>query len=73
MLTAVAYQLGFWGEDLGVIFLFFAVPTAVSSFIMAEAMHCNSRMAGDIISISTLGSILTIPLGLILLSHLGWI
>lgn len=72
-LTYVAYLLGFRSETLGVTFLLFATPTAIASFIMAEAMDCNSRLAGNIIVLSTLGSILTISVGIFLLKTLGLI
>src|SRR5690606_14620174 len=37
VMTLAAYILGFTGIDLGIIFILFACPTAIASFIMAEA------------------------------------
>ncbi|HEX9739156.1 MAG TPA: AEC family transporter, partial [Ignavibacteriaceae bacterium] len=45
IMTFAAYLLDFRGIDLGIIFILFACPTAIASFIMAEAMGANSRLA----------------------------
>lgn len=71
--TFVAYLLGFSGMDLGIIFILFACPTAIASFIMAEAMGANSRLAGNILLLTTLASVVTITLGLFILKENGLI
>lgn len=68
-----AYEVGFRNTDLGILFVLFSAPTAVVSFIMAEAMGCNSRLAGNIVVISTIGSIVTISAAIILLRSIGLI
>lgn len=68
-----AYELGFKGAELGIIFILFGCPTAIASFIMAEAMNVNSRLAGNILLITTLGSVVTITLGLFILKQNGLI
>ena len=68
-----AYEVGFRNTDLGILFILFSCPTAVVSFIMAEAMGCNSRLAGNIVVISTIGSIVTISAAIILLRSIGLI
>jgi len=68
-----AYLCGFRGENLGMIFILFACPTAVASFIMAEAMGLNGRLAGNILLLTTFGSVLTITLGLFILKECGLI
>ncbi|HNW60725.1 MAG TPA: AEC family transporter [bacterium] len=68
---AAAIALGFRGPELGVLFFFFASPTAIASYAMAEAMGSNARLAGHIILVTTLGSIFTIATGIILLKWLG--
>ena len=73
VLTFGAYEAGFRNTDLGILFILFSCPTAVVSFIMAEAMGCNSRLAGNIVVISTLGSIITISGAIILLKSIGLI
>jgi len=62
-----AYLAGFRNMDLGIMFVLFSCPTAVVSFIMAEAMGCNSRLAGNIVVISTIGSVVTISTAIIIL------
>jgi predicted permease len=71
VLTPLAYLLSFKGDDLVILFILFASPTAIVSFIMAEAMGANGKLAGDIVLISTIGSVLTFSLGLTILKTLG--
>jgi len=71
--TIAAYLLGFSGMDLGIIFILFACPTAIASFIMAEAMGANSRLAANILLLSTLASVVTMTLGLFILKENGLI
>lgn len=73
LLTFGAYLLGYTGEDLGTMFILFACPTAIVSFVMAEAMGVNGKLAGNIIVISTLASIVTISAGLFILRSYGLI
>jgi malonate transporter and related proteins len=73
VMTAAAYFLNFRGIDLGIIFILFACPTAIASFIMAEAMGANSRLAGNILLLTTLASVVTITLGLFILKENGLI
>ena len=73
ILTYGAYLLGFRNDDLGIMFVIFACPTAIVSFIMAEAMGANSKLAGNIVLISTVGSVFTFAVGIILLKSLGLI
>lgn len=70
-ITYLAFYLGFAGEDLGVLFMLFATPSAIVSFVMAEAMGCNSELASNIIVMTTLGSILTISLGIFVMKSFG--
>ena len=73
ILTYGAYLFGFRNEDLGIMFVLFACPTAIVSFIMAEAMGANSKLAGNIVLISTVGSVFTYAIGIIILKSLGLI
>lgn len=73
ILTSAAYLTGYRGIDLGIMFILFACPTAIVSFIMAEAMGANSKLAGNIILISTLGSVFTIAIGILILKTAGLI
>ncbi len=65
--------LGFDKESFTIYFILFASPTAIASFIMANAMGGNSKLAGDIIAITTLFSVFTLSAGIILLKIYGYI
>ena len=67
----IAYEMNFSAGDMGIIFIFFGCPTAIASFIMAEAMGSNGRLAGNIVLMTTLGSVITITIGLFLLKQNG--
>ena len=73
VLTYFAYLFGYRGMDLGIMFILFACPTAIVSFIMAEAMGANSKLAGNIVVISTIGSVITISAAIIFLKGAGLI
>jgi hypothetical protein len=73
LLTAGAYYFGFRELDLGIMFVLFASPTAIVSFIMAEAMGANSKLAGNIVLISTIASVFTIAAGIVILKELALI
>ncbi len=73
VLTFFAYLFGYRGMDLGIMFILFACPTAIVSFIMAEAMGANSKLAGNIVVISTIGSVITISAAIIFLKGAGLI
>lgn len=71
--TAGAWLAGFRGAELGILFLYFASPTASASFVMARAVNANHQLAAIIIVITTLMAALSINLGLLLLGWLEWI
>ncbi|MEN8194033.1 MAG: AEC family transporter [Bacteroidota bacterium] len=71
ILVGIALDLS--NNDMGIFFVLFATPTAIASFVMAEAMNCNSKLAGDIIAISTVLSVFTITIGLVVLKYFGYI
>lgn len=71
--TLGAWACGFRGAELGILFLYFASPTAAASFVMARAVNANHQLAATIIVITTLMAALSINLGLLLLGWLGWI
>lgn len=73
VLTIGALLLGYKNDDLGIMFIVFACPTAIASFVMADAMGANSKLAGNIIMITTLGSVFTISLGILLLKSFNLI
>lgn len=73
VLTIGAYLSGYEKIDLGIMFIIFACPTAIASFVMADVMGANSKLAGNIIMITTLGSVFTIAIGILLLKSFGLI
>lgn len=64
---------GFRGESLGVIFIILGCPTAVSSYVMAEAMGSDSDLAAAIILLTTLGCVFSIGAGLFIMRSLGFL
>ncbi|MEO4045722.1 AEC family transporter [Pseudomonas sp. CAU 1711] len=71
--TLGAFLCGFRGAELGILFLYFASPTAAASFVMAKACGGNHELAAAIIVITTLLAVLSINLGLLALQWGGWI
>lgn len=49
------------------------VPTAVSSFVMAKQMQSNDILAGQIVAVTTVLSIISVFSWVLLLSGIGWI
>lgn len=68
--TAGAWLMGFSGRELGLLFLFFASPTAAASFVMVKAMGGDAKLAANIIAISTLMASLTVTAGIFVLKLL---
>ena len=71
--TFGAFLCGFRNAELGILFLFFASPTAAASFVMAKASGANHELASTIIVITTLLAVLTTNIGLLVLQWGGWI
>lgn len=61
--------LHFDSNQLVILFILFASPTAIASFIMADAMGSNSKLASDIIVLTTLFSIITLSMGIIIMKY----
>lgn len=70
--TVGAWLYGFRGAELGVLFLYFASPTAAASFVMARAANGNHELAASIIVITTLAAAVTTNIGIFLLQWGGW-
>jgi malonate transporter and related proteins len=68
---ALAMPLGIRDTELAVIFFLAASPTAAASFVMTRSMGGNAALAANIVVLSTLGSLLTVTGGLIVLKYLG--
>lgn len=50
-----------------------AVPTAVSTFVMAKELGADGVLAGQIVATTTVGAVFSVFLWVLLLSGLGWI
>ena len=68
--VTLSVLLGFRGADLAGLFVFFAAPTAVSSYIMAQDMNSDGELAGQLVIFTTLFSALSIFLGVFILRSL---
>lgn len=60
--------MGTHGQKLGVTFLLMASPTAAASFVMAKAYRGNATLAANIVVFTTIGSLLSISLGVFVLT-----
>lgn len=72
-ITAGGIIVGFRGQELGVLFLMSASPTAAASYPMVQAMGLNYHLAAAIIAATSLGSIISSTLGIFLLRVFGLI
>lgn len=68
--TLGAWWFGFRGPDLGILFLYFASPTAAASFVMVQAVGSNHQLAASIIALTTVLSVITINAGVFILQWL---
>ncbi len=71
LLITISVKAGYKGLDLGIMFFLFGCPTAVASYVMAEAMGGNGNLAGNIILLTTLGSVFTLSTGIFILKSMG--
>ncbi|MCP5158028.1 MAG: AEC family transporter [Gammaproteobacteria bacterium] len=67
VITAGGVLVGLRNEQLGVLYLMSASPTAAASYPMAQAMQGNHYLAGAIIAVTSVGSLLFTTLGIFLL------
>jgi predicted permease len=70
MCVAISLQdhFSFSQQTMGILFILFACPTTSATFIMAQAMGANGRLASAIVVISTCFAGLTMGAGLYLLT-----
>jgi hypothetical protein len=67
LITLGGIALGLRGEELGVLYLMCAAPTAAASYPMTQALGGNHHLAAAIIAATSLGSMLFTTLGIFLL------
>lgn len=68
---ALAVLCGFNSKELGALFILTAAPMSVTSFIMASSMSKEGELAGQMVVVSTVFSMLTMLAGLYALRLLG--
>jgi predicted permease len=71
LLDFFAYQMGFRGEELLVMFLLFAAPTAISSYSMASALRGDAPLASNIVIITTILSGFIFAAGIYIMRTVG--
>ena len=64
MVVLLAVILGYSYMDVTILFILFGSPAAISSFVMANALGGDSKMAANIVIISTGLSLFTFIIGL---------
>ncbi len=69
--TYGAWLMGVRNMNLVILFIVFASPTALASFIMAKGMRANADLAANIVLLSTLFSPFTMGTGLYILHLAG--
>ncbi|MBQ7821748.1 MAG: AEC family transporter [Clostridia bacterium] len=73
IIVGIAIAAGYKGYMLGIIFVLFGGPSAVSSYIMAKNMNSDHILAGQILMITTVMSCLTNFLGVFILRYFALI
>ncbi len=73
LLTLGAWFVGFRGQELTIMMVLFACPTAAASFVMAKTMGANAELTANIILTTTLGSVFTLSLAIYSATLLGWV
>ena len=68
----LGYALNLRGDALMVLFLLASSPTATVSFVMAQALGANSKLAAAIVAQTTFFSLFTVTAGLILLAKIAY-
>ncbi len=71
LIVGGAWLLGFRGVPLISIFALCCVPTAVSSYTMAVEMDADGRLAGEILAVTTVCSVVTVFVWVSVLSGAG--
>lgn len=73
LFVTVTLLLGYRGVSVTTAMALSFVPTAVSTFVMAQEMEADAVLAGQIVAISSVMSILTVFLWVLILGSLGLI
>lgn len=73
LLTGIAAAVNFRGVHLTAILTFFGAPSAISTVSICASMGFDSNLAGEIVLVTTLGSLLTLFMGLLVLRMMAFI
>ncbi len=73
IMLPISAALGFNRLEMAILLAVFATPNAVSSYAMARNYEADHELAGEIITLGTLFSIVTIFIFITLSKSLGWI
>ena len=71
VMVAFAYLIGLRGVELFLILMIFGTPVATSSYPMAQNMGGDGQLAGQLVFVSTVASLVTIFVFIFTLSRLG--
>lgn len=71
VMVTFAYLIGLRGVELFLILMIFGTPVATSSYPMAQNMGGDGQLAGQLVFVSTVASLLTIFVFIFALSQLG--
>lgn len=71
--TVAGYACGLRGDELGVLYMMMAAPTAAAAYPMVRSIGGDHHLTAAIIAGSTLLSMLTSTVGLFLLRYLQWL
>jgi predicted permease len=71
--TVLGFYFGLRGEQLGVLFMMTAAPTAAAAYPMIRSIGGDYHLTAAIIAGSTLMSIISSTLGLFLLREMQWV
>ena len=71
VMVAFAYLIGLRGVELFLILMIFGTPVATSSYPIAQNMGGDGQLAGQLVFVSTVASLVTIFLFIFALSQLG--
>ena len=73
IMLPVSALLGFNQLEMAILIAVFATPNAVSSYAMARNYEADHELAGEIITLGTLISIVTIFIFVTISKSVGWI
>ena len=71
VMVTFAYLIGLRGIELFLILMIFGTPVATASYAMAQNMGGDGQLAGQLVFVSTVASLVTIFVFIFILSQLG--